>query len=138
MRMISPMSEDDVVEAQYRREHLEEEPGEGEGEGEFVRKGDRWSRKVERAMVRLSAEVAALREQITTSREWRTQKEQTWGAWLTWVFWRATKHIALDVTLMCIFLLFLRRRKDRRIEDQVRATLTVLREYARKVLPSRS
>ncbi|KAH7021087.1 acyl CoA binding protein-domain-containing protein [Microdochium trichocladiopsis] len=133
MRILSPMSEDDVVEAQYRREHIEEEPD----DGEYVRKGDRWSRKVERALVRMSAEVAALREQITTSREWRTQKEKSWGAWLAWALWRVTKHIAIDISLLCLVLLFLRRRKDRRIEDQVRASLTVLREYARKVLPSR-
>ncbi|KAJ1324981.1 acyl-CoA-binding protein [Microdochium nivale] len=134
MRILSPMSEDDVVEAQYRREHIEEEPD----EGEYVRKGDRWSRKVERALVRLSAEVAALREQITTSREWRTQKEKTWGVWLRWVLWRATKHLAVDIGLVCIVLLFMRRRKDRRLEDQVRGALTIMREYARKILPSRS
>ncbi|KAI3320711.1 acyl-CoA binding protein [Xylariaceae sp. AK1471] len=131
MKVLSPMSEDDAAEHQYREKQDDED------EGEYVKKGDRWSRKVERALVRLSAEIAALREQITTGREWRTKKERSIPVRIGWVLWLITKHLATDIFILGIVLIWMRKRKDRRFEDQVRAILRVAREYARKVLPSR-
>ena len=81
MKILSPMSEDDAAEQEERdRDNQEgEEEEQDDDEGEYVKKGDKWSRKVERALVRLSAEIAALREQITAGREWRTKKEKSPG-----------------------------------------------------------
>ncbi|KAK8134352.1 acyl CoA binding protein-domain-containing protein [Apiospora sp. TS-2023a] len=139
MKVLSPMSEDDAAEQEYREQHPEKEEGDGEGEGdgEYVKKGDKWSRKVERALVRLSAEVAALREQITAGREWRTKKEKTLRARISWLGWLILKHVIADSVILCIVLLWMRRRKDRRLEDLVRSALKLAREYARNVLPSR-
>ncbi|XXG97626.1 hypothetical protein Hte_003932 [Hypoxylon texense] len=131
MKVLSPMSEDDAAEQEYREKLGDDE------EGEYVKKGDKWSRKVERALVRLSAEVAALREQITAGREWRSKKERTFTARFSWVLWVITKHLAIDIVVLSIILLWMRKRKDRRLEDHVRAMLKLGREYARKVLPSR-
>ncbi|KAI0181878.1 acyl-CoA binding protein [Hypoxylon sp. FL1284] len=131
MKVLSPMSEDDAAEQEYR-----ERAGDDD-EGEYVKKGDKWSRKVERALVRLSAEVAALREQITAGREWRSKKERALTARFSWIFWIITKHLAVDIAILCVILLWMRKRKDRRLEDHVRAMLKLGREYARKVLPSR-
>ncbi|RWA13698.1 hypothetical protein EKO27_g1382 [Xylaria grammica] len=131
MKVLSPMSEDDAAEHQYRDKQ------EDESEGDYVKKGDRWSRKVEQALMRLSAEIAALREQITTGREWRAKKERSIPARIGWVLSLIAKHFAIDVFILVIVLIWMRRRKDRRLEDQVRAILGVVREYARKVLPSR-
>ncbi|KAI1461040.1 acyl-CoA binding protein [Annulohypoxylon moriforme] len=131
MKMLSPMSEDDAAEQEYRETQDEDV------EGEYVKKGDRWSRKVERAVVRLSAEVAALREQITVGREWRSKKERSFTSWAKWMLWIVTKHLAVDMVVLGIVLLWMRRRKDRRLEDHVRAMLKLGREYARKILPSR-
>ncbi|KAI0484214.1 acyl-CoA binding protein [Xylariaceae sp. FL0804] len=131
MKVLSPMSEDDAAEQAYRERQSNED------EGEYVKKGDKWSRKVERALVRLSTEIAALREQITAGREWRSKKEKSFPAWLGWVFWIITKHLFIDMAILGIVFLWMRRRKDRRLEDQFRAMLKVIREYARKVLPSR-
>lgn len=101
------------------------------------RSGGRWQRKVERALTTMSAEVAALREQITTGREWRTKKERSFPAWAKWFAWLLVKHIFADVVILSIVLLWLRKRKDRRLEDLVRSTVQLLREYVRNVLPSR-
>jgi len=131
MKVLSPMSEDDAAEHQYRDKQ------DGEEESEYVKKGDRWSRKVERALVRLSAEIAALREQITAGREWRTKKESSIPEWIGWLFVTVAKHFAIDLFVLAVVLIWMRKRKDRRLEDHVRAMLRVLREYARKVLPSR-
>ncbi|KAI5864178.1 acyl-CoA binding protein [Durotheca rogersii] len=145
MKMLSPMSEDDAAEQEYRKAAQEEEDEEeeleaendGDDDGQYVKKGDRWSRKVERALVRLSAEVAALREQITAGREWRSKRERSLAARAGWFAWVVAKHFAVDVAVLCVVLLWMRRRKDRRLEDHVRALLKLGREYARKILPSR-
>ncbi|KAI0131193.1 acyl-CoA binding protein [Daldinia grandis] len=131
MKVLSPMSEDDAAEQEYRQRQGDED------DGEYVKKGDRWSRKVERAVVRLSAEVAALREQITAGREWRSKKEKSFKAWTSWMLWIVSKHLAVDMVVLGIVLLWMRRRKDRRLEDHVRSILKLGREYARKILPSR-
>ncbi|KAK8862034.1 Acyl CoA binding family protein [Apiospora arundinis] len=136
MKVISPMSEDDAAAQEYREQQGDEE-GDGDGDDEYIKKGDKWSRKVEKALVRLSAEVAALREQITAGREWRTKKEKSFRAWISWLGWLILKHFIADSVVLCVVLLWMRRRKDRRLEDLVRSALKLAREYARKLLPSR-
>lgn len=96
-----------------------------------------WTRRMERAVVKLTAEVAALREQITRGREWRARRERSWPSWLGWAAWVVARHAAADVVLLGLVLLWMRRRKDRRLEDLVRRALGLAREYARMVLPSR-
>ncbi|KAJ3577822.1 hypothetical protein NPX13_g2750 [Xylaria arbuscula] len=133
MKVLSPMSEDDAAEHRYR-DMEEDEEGGGE---DYVKKGDRWSRKVERALMRLSAEVAALREQITTGREWKAKKEKSIPARASGLLLLIAKHFAIDIFILALVLIWMRKRKDRRLEDQVRAILRIVREYAGKLLPSR-
>ncbi|KAK4644464.1 hypothetical protein QC761_305030 [Podospora bellae-mahoneyi] len=134
MRVISPMSEPDESEA--RMVELAGEDGE-ENEGGFRGRSDKRSKRMERAIVRLSAEIAALREQIATGREWRTKKDRGLGAWVSWGFWGAVKHFTVDLLLLVLLLVWMRKRKDRRFEDHVRGLFRLGREYARKILPSR-
>ncbi|KEY70440.1 hypothetical protein S7711_06604 [Stachybotrys chartarum IBT 7711] len=137
MKILSPMSELDEAELRSQRqlEIMEEEENESShGGGRAV---SRWQKKVERAITQLSAEVAALREQITTGREWKSKKAKSYRARLGWLFWVVAKHIAIDFFLLTLILLWMRRRKDRRLEDHVRGVLTVVRDYVRSILPSR-
>lgn len=128
------MSEEDEAEQDYQRRVA---AGDADDDAEYVKRGDKWSKKMERAVVRLSAEIAALREQITAGREWRAKKEKSLGAWVGWLLWLAVKHLVLDALIMGLVLLWMRRRKDRRLEDLVRTAVKIAREYVRKVLPSR-
>jgi hypothetical protein len=43
----------------------------------------------------------------------------------------------VDVVVLGIVLIWLRKRKDRRVEDLVREGLKIGREYVRKILPAR-
>ena len=139
MKVLSPMSEQD--ESEMRMAEEDDEAGDEDilegSDGQYVKKGGKWSKKMERAIVKLSAEIAALREQIATGREWRSKKERSFGAWLGWGLWVITKHVTVDLLILAVILLWMRRRKDRRLEDNVRAALLVVREYVRKILPSR-
>ncbi|RYP89383.1 hypothetical protein DL770_004445 [Monosporascus sp. CRB-9-2] len=119
MKVLSPTSEDDAAEQEFREQQDGgDDEDDGDGDGEYVKKGDKWSRKVERALVRLSAEIAALREQITTGREWRSKKERSISTRVGWVFRLVAKHLAIDLVILCVMLLWMRWRKDRRLEDQ--------------------
>ena len=129
------MSEHDEAELKSQREmDLEDEQEEMEDPSQ---RGNRWQRKLERALTKMSAEVAALREQITTGREWRAQKEKSFKTWVRWLSIMVMKHLAADLVILAIILLWMRKRKDRRLEDLVRAALTLVREYVRNILPSR-
>ncbi|KAI1431540.1 acyl-CoA binding protein [Xylaria sp. CBS 124048] len=138
MKVLSPMSEDDAAEHQYRvNQDDDDEEEEEEDDDNSIKPGGRWSQKVERALVHLSAEVAALREQITVGREWRAKKEKSVAARCRWIFWIVAKHFAIDMFILTVILIWMRRRKDRRMEDHVRAIFRVAREYVGKLLPSR-
>ena len=129
MRVLSPLSEQDEAERESRRRldvpDDDDEPA------------SRWSRKVERALVKVSTEVAALREQITTGREWRSRREGSWAARAARVFWAIVKHLVVDLIVLGVVLVWMRKRKDRRLEDLVRAAVKLVREYVRNVLPAR-
>lgn len=126
------MSQDDESE-----QPLEEDDENNYEDGEDNKKSSKWRSQVEAAMVKMTAEMAALREQIATGREWRTKKRQTISAWLSWIVWIALRHLLIDTVLLAAVLFWMRKRKDRRLEDLVRAALKLLREYARQYLPAR-
>ncbi len=133
MRVLSPMSEADESERRLAElaDQAEEDPS------DYARRHDKRSKRMERAIVRLSAEIAALREQIATGREWRSRKERGVFAWVGWTFWAVTKHLTVDVALLLLLLFWMRKRKDRRLEDNVRSIFRVAREYVSKILPAR-
>ena len=83
MKVLSPMSEEDESE---RRLAEEVDQAGDEDPGEYARRNDKRSKRMERAIVRLSAEIAALREQIASGREWKTRKERSFTSWTGWAF----------------------------------------------------
>lgn len=146
MRVLSPMSQDDEAERESGRrlgyndgyEEEEEEVGEGEfGGADKGKKTGRWRRTVEQALVKMTAEVAALREQIATGREYQGKKRRSFGRWVAWFLWLGIRHLLVDMIVLGIVLLWMRKRKDRRLEDLVREALRIGREYVRKILPPR-
>lgn len=75
MKVLSPMSKQGEAELRSQRQmELKDEADAERG------RSSRWQRKMEHVMTKLSAEVAALREQITTGREWKSKKERSFPA----------------------------------------------------------
>ncbi|KAF8853517.1 acyl-CoA binding protein [Acephala macrosclerotiorum] len=143
MRVLSPMSQDDEAEAEsehqidtYNQYSSNDEYDEA-GDGKKDKKTKRWRRTVEHAFVKMTAEIAALREQIATGREYQGKKRRSFGRWAAWFVWLVVRHFLVDAFLLGIVLLWLRKRKDRRIEDLVREGLKIGREYVRRILPPR-
>jgi hypothetical protein len=141
MRVLSPLSQDDEEERDSQRrlgynddydDNDEYEDGEQKD-----KKTKRWRQTVEQALVKMTAEIAALREQISTGREWQGKKRKSPGRWLAWFIWLCIRHFLVDIVVLGILLLWLRKRRDRRIEDLVREGLRIGREYVRKIIPAR-
>ncbi|KAG9233133.1 acyl CoA binding protein-like protein [Amylocarpus encephaloides] len=135
MRILRPMSENDEMERQYNDEY---DDNDGAANGEDTEQSPKtWRKTMEQAVVKMTTEIAALREQIATGREYQGKRQRTIGRWVAWLIWLAVRHFLVDVVVLGIVLLWLRKRKDRRVEDLVREALKIGREYARKVLPPR-
>ncbi|RDL38213.1 uncharacterized protein BP5553_02553 [Venustampulla echinocandica] len=121
MRVLSPMSEDDEAERHserrigYNGEHGDNDDfNDGEDNDQTPKK---WRKTVEQALVKMTAEIAALREQITTGREYQGRRQRSLGRWFAWLLWLVVRHFFVDVVVLGIVLLWMRKRKDRRVED---------------------
>ena len=138
MKVLSPRSQEDEAEVVPVRqpdiEDREEAYDDGDSDDGHNRRGAKtWRRKVEAALVKMTAEMAALREQIGNERGWRERRRGTIIAWLCWLIWMALQHIFIDTVLLGVLLLWMRRRKDRRLESFVREVLRAGREYFRQL-----
>ncbi|TGO56938.1 hypothetical protein BOTNAR_0212g00140 [Botryotinia narcissicola] len=136
MRVLSPMSQDDEAERESER-RLGRSGEDEEVYTDGKNNKTKWRKSVEQALVKMTAEIAALREQIATGREYQGKKSRSPRKWEAWFIWIAIKHFLMDMALLGLILLWMRRKKDRRVEDLVREGLRIGREYVRKVLPSR-
>lgn len=99
---------------------------------------DDWKGRVEATLSRLTAEVAALREELQTpsasslftSRvRWR---RRTVVGWIAHFLWEGAKHLAVDVLLLALVLAWLRRKGDRRLEEKLRSRLGWWSQWARR------
>jgi hypothetical protein len=83
----------------------------------------KWRGRVEQALQKMTAEVAALREQLEARRLFSHSPHYRLfrGIW-RWL-WAAVKHVAVDFFILGIVLLYLRRKKDRRLEGAIRVLL---------------
>ncbi|KAK8169481.1 acyl CoA binding protein-domain-containing protein [Phyllosticta citrichinensis] len=86
--------------------------------------GDRkWRRRVEATLVKMTTEVAALREQLESRHLFARSQRRSFGAWIGWFLWFVVKLIAADIVILGIILLWMRRKKDRRLEGAIRVLL---------------
>lgn len=83
----------------------------------------KWRKRVEGALIKLTAEVAALREQLESRRLFSRGRRHTAFAWIGWFFWGTVKWAGLNVLFLFLVMAWLRRRKDRRLETAVRVLL---------------
>ncbi|KAF2462386.1 acyl CoA binding protein-domain-containing protein [Lineolata rhizophorae] len=102
--------------------------GGGGGSGGVVASSERvadqrWRRRVEQALVNMTTEVAALREQLEARRLFAYSKRRRVARFVLRLLWAAAKHIAVDMVLLALVLLYLRRRHDTRLEGAVRVLL---------------
>ncbi|TKA73816.1 hypothetical protein B0A49_02082 [Cryomyces minteri] len=83
----------------------------------------KFQRTVESALVRLTTEIAALREQLEARRYLSHQRRHSLLGWALYLSWKAIKHASIDACLLGLVLLWMRRKQDRRLEGAVRVLL---------------
>lgn len=70
----------------------------------------KWRKRMEQAIVRLTTEVAALREQLEAKRFLQRQQRENIWAWLRWFVWVAVRHLVVDAVVWGVVMLWARRK----------------------------
>lgn len=89
----------------------------------YIAADRKWRKRVEATLVKMTTEVAALREQLESRRLFARSQRRSFGAWIGWFIWFVVKLIAADIVILGIILLWMRRKKDRRLEGAIRVLL---------------
>ncbi|EER39642.1 acyl CoA binding protein [Histoplasma capsulatum H143] len=91
----------------------------------------RWRRRFEQAMTKMTAEVAAMREQME-ARALNSRHRSSLWAWIKWAVWIVVRQVCWDILLFGCVLVWMRVVKgDRRLEEKVRR-LRIWTEVRRK------
>ena len=92
----------------------------------------KWRRRVEQALTKMTAEIAAMREQMETRALARRRRSGLW-AWLKWLVWVALRQIVWDLAMLGMLLIYMRLRGDRRVEDRLKAGWTEVKARVYKL-----
>ncbi|KAL1969329.1 hypothetical protein VTN77DRAFT_9521 [Rasamsonia byssochlamydoides] len=87
----------------------------------------KWRRRVEQALTKMTAEIAAVREQMESRALYHNRRRSGLWAWLKWLVWVAMRQILWDMAILVIVLIWLRIKGDRRLEQKLKAGLVQLR-----------
>ncbi|KAJ5361257.1 hypothetical protein N7541_002101 [Penicillium brevicompactum] len=70
-------------------------------------KDGRWRRRVEQALTKMTAEIAAVREQMETRSVAQRRRNGLW-AWVKWMVWVAVRQILVDIAMLGMLLIWMR------------------------------
>ncbi len=88
---------------------------------EYAVRNRKWRRRMEVALTRMTAEIAALREQMSDSRVFGTaHRRSSLLSWFRWLIWAALKQVGVNVALVGVIVLWGRWKGDRRAEEWVK------------------
>jgi len=83
----------------------------------------RWRKRVESALIKMTTEVAALREQLETRQYTNQRRRHSLLGWILRLGWFSIRLVVVDVAILWLVILYLRRKKDRRFEGAIRVML---------------
>ncbi|KAL4989354.1 acyl CoA binding protein-domain-containing protein [Aspergillus falconensis] len=86
----------------------------------------RWRRRVEQALTKMTAEIAAAREQMEARALAARRRSGVW-AWLRWLVWVTLRQVIWDLAILGMLLIWMRLRRDRRLEEQLKAGWSVVK-----------
>lgn len=76
----------------------------------------KWRKRVEQALIKMTAEVAALREQLEAKSMFESRPRRRIWVWMVWFTWATIKHVLVDAALFTFLYLWFRRKDDQRLE----------------------
>ena len=138
LRMLRPVS--DADEEDDEGEVFEETRGGSFDDGEAVRaaagqsrdldiRNRKWRKKIERALGKITTEIAALREQVEAKRIGDGTRRN--GLWT--FLWITVRHVFVDLALLALLIAWARRKGDRGVEQGLDLLLQYLRQRTRKI-----
>lgn len=74
----------------------------------------------------MTAEIAAVREQMEARTLAARRRSGVW-AWLRWLVWVTLRQIIWDIAILGMVLIWMRLRRDRRLEEQLKAGWSVVK-----------
>ncbi|KAI9871115.1 MAG: hypothetical protein M1830_003300 [Pleopsidium flavum] len=143
MRVLSPISQGDEEEMEENEQFDDardgmygggDEPGrvmetkKGDEGFDYEARNRKWRRRVEQALIKMTAEVAALREQLESRSEYGGRRRRGLWAWMLWLVWVTIRHVVLDAVVLGILVVWFRRKGDRRLEQAIRMVVEMARE----------
>lgn len=143
LRILSPVSDgdgdsedDDVLSSAPRRQSIEyrtdhDRVGALSHNRDYDLRNRNWRRRIEQTLIKLTTEIAALREQYESKGVGRASAMN--GTW--WIFSftvSAIRHLAIDAMVVALLVLWVGRRDERAI-NALRSLAQVLRERFKRV-----
>ncbi|WPH04329.1 Hypothetical protein R9X50_00721800 [Acrodontium crateriforme] len=83
----------------------------------------RWRKRIESSLIKLTTEVAALREQLESRRFFSRRQKHSALGWIFRLSWWAVQLVVTNAAILWIVILYMRRKKDPRLEGAVRVLL---------------
>ncbi|KAL8783865.1 MAG: hypothetical protein Q9195_009257 [Heterodermia aff. obscurata] len=134
LRVLRPVSDADEEEIDEADEFEEARSGLTADEGDEERitrvresksrdldvRNRKWRRRVEQALIKMTAEVAALREQLEAKSMFEGRPKRRIWAWIVWVTWATVRHILVDTAALVFLYLWFKRKDDPRLEMGLR------------------
>lgn len=68
----------------------------------------RWRRRVEQALTKMTAEIAAVREQMETRAIQQRRRNSAW-AWVKWLAWITLRQVLWDLAVLAMLLIWMRK-----------------------------
>ncbi|KAM5442362.1 hypothetical protein MferCBS31731_002737 [Microsporum ferrugineum] len=116
----------------YENQESGEDPRLQPPAGAGQRHYQRWQKRVEQALTKMTVEVAAVREQLEARKAFEQRKSSIW-AWIKWFAWVAIRQLIWDLALLAILLLYLRIRDERRLGRTLKSVWLDVRQRLSKV-----
>lgn len=93
----------------------------------------KWRKRVEQALVQMTVEVAALREQLETQGNSHARRHNSIRAWILWLFWTSFRHLIIDAAVVGFLIIWARRRGDHKVEQGLQLLVSWVKEQLGKL-----
>lgn len=146
LRMLRPVSEpDEGEELEGDGDGFEEAPSSPSPDSEnpvnfsisqsrdYDVRNRKWRKRIEAALVKLTTEVAALREQMEARRLFDGRPKGTAWAWAAWIAWATFRHVLIDAAIYGLLYMWFRMKDDQRLEQGIKLLGKVLTERGRRI-----
>ena len=93
----------------------------------------KWRRRIERTLVKMTAEIAALREVVDAARIGESRRRNGVWAWFNWLIWVGCRQVLVDLALLGLLVVWARRKGDYRVEQGLAILWGYVREKIRRL-----